>query len=163
MRLVAGVGSGSQIIEGIQYCANQTDVQIISMSLGTTSASDGQDAMSLAVNCASDSNYRASCNVTPINSKIVVVAAGNSGSAPGTIGAPGAAEKAITVDAAANWSEDGKGELSPAVDRRLRVASNLILPHLAYVFCRPRQVTRPVISAIAVLLWRHLSQPDRSR
>ena len=88
----AGSGSGSQIIEGIQYCANQADVQIISMSLGATSASDGQDAMSLAVNCASDSNYRASCNVTPINPKIVVVAAGNSGSAPGTIGAPGAAE-----------------------------------------------------------------------
>jgi serine protease AprX len=126
----AGSGSGSQIIEGIQYCANQADVQIISMSLGTTCASDGQDAMSLAVNCASDSNYRASCNVTPINPKIVVVAAGNSGSAPGTIGALGAAEKAITVGAAANWSEDGKGVYLAAFSSRGPTLEGRIKPDI---------------------------------
>lgn len=125
-----GSGSGSQIIEGIQYCANQIGVHIISMSLSTASASDGRDAMSLAVNCASDPNYSASCNVTPVNPKIVVVAAGNSGSAPKTVGSPSAAEKAITVGAAANWSENGKGVYLAAFSSRGPTLDGRIKPDI---------------------------------
>ena len=43
-------------------------------------------------------------NAAVANGKIVVVAAGNSGDAPDTIGAPGAAADAITVGAASKWS-----------------------------------------------------------
>lgn len=126
-----GSGSGSQIIEGIQYCVNQTGAQIISMSLGTASASDGSDAMSLAVNCASDANYSTSCNVVPASPKIVVVAAGNSGSAPNTVGSPGAAEKAITVGAATNWSENGKGIYLAAFSSRGPTLDGRIKPDIS--------------------------------
>ncbi|MCK5623916.1 MAG: S8 family serine peptidase, partial [Alphaproteobacteria bacterium] len=36
--------------------------------------------------------------------KLVVVAAGNNGAAPGTIGSPGAAVRAVTVGAVAEWT-----------------------------------------------------------
>lgn len=55
------------------------------MSLGTSGSSDGTDSVSLAVNRAADAGIA------------VVVAAGNSGPNPLTIGSPGAAEKAITM------------------------------------------------------------------
>jgi subtilisin family serine protease len=57
------------------------------MSLGTSGSSDGTDTVSQAVNRAADAGI------------IPVVAAGNSGPGRATIGAPGAAEKAITVAA----------------------------------------------------------------
>lgn len=58
------------------------------MSLGTTGSSDGTDTVSQAVNRAVDAGI------------IAVIAAGNSGPARYTVGAPGAAEKAITMGAA---------------------------------------------------------------
>jgi serine protease AprX len=60
----------------------------ISMSLGTSGSSDGTDTVSQAVNRAADAGI------------VPVIAAGNSGPAAYTIGAPGAAEKAITMGAA---------------------------------------------------------------
>jgi len=54
--------------------------------------SDGQDALSLAVDAATAAG------------KIVVAAAGNSGDGAGTITSPGSATTAITVGAAAEWS-----------------------------------------------------------
>lgn len=127
----SGSGTSSQIIDGMQYCANQADVDILSMSLGTTSASDGQDALSLAVNCISDPNYSTSCNIVPESPKIVVVAAGNSGPAPQSIGSPGAAEKAITVGAVANWSEDGKGVYLVAFSSRGPTLDGRIKPDIS--------------------------------
>ena len=44
----AGSGSDSAIIAGIQWCAGQAAVRVISMSIGTVEASDGQDALSQA-------------------------------------------------------------------------------------------------------------------
>jgi serine protease AprX len=85
-----GSGTLVQVVDGIEWCANQADVDIISMSLSTTAGSDGQDAISQAVNAAVDAG------------KIAVIAAGNSGDGEGTVGSPGAAEKAITVGAAAD-------------------------------------------------------------
>ncbi|HYF76281.1 MAG TPA: S8 family serine peptidase [Symbiobacteriaceae bacterium] len=58
------------------------------MSLGTSGSSDGNDTVSQAVNRAADAGI------------VAVVAAGNAGSGRYTIGAPGAAEKAITIAAA---------------------------------------------------------------
>jgi serine protease AprX len=86
-----GSGSESGIIAGVQWCAADPEVDVISMSLGTTLPSDGSDALSRAA------------NVAVAEGKVVVVAAGNGGDAPDTIGAPGAAPPAITRGAAAAW------------------------------------------------------------
>src|SRR5207247_970719 len=63
------------------------------MSLGSSTPSDGQDALSLSVNRA-----------VVEKGKVVVVAAGNSGDDQSTVGSPGAAARAITVGAVAEWS-----------------------------------------------------------
>ncbi|MEE8227986.1 MAG: S8 family serine peptidase, partial [Kiloniellales bacterium] len=112
----AGSGTQSQVIAGIEWCAGLLDVDIISMSIGTTTPSDGNDAMSQAANSA-----------VTIHNKIVVVAAGNSGPGPQSVGAPGAAAQAITVAAAANWSGDGYGvylasfsSRGPTLDERIK-------------------------------------------
>jgi serine protease AprX len=89
----SGNGRESDVIAGIQWCAQQPLVDIISMSLASPGGSDGQDALSQAVNEAVNT-YK----------KLVVVAAGNFGAAPETVSSPGAAELAITVGAAAEYS-----------------------------------------------------------
>ncbi len=83
------------------------------MSLGTSSSSDGTDTVSLAVNQAAEAGI------------IPVVAAGNSGPGRYTIGAPGAAQQAITVTAMADVSEGGFGLASfasrgPTRDDRIK-------------------------------------------
>lgn len=94
----SGSGSESDVISGVEWCADSArdsvgpGVRILSLSLGSTGSSDGLDALSQAVNAA------------VADGKVVVVAAGNAGSSPGTIGSPGAAEDAVTVGAAAEWS-----------------------------------------------------------
>ncbi len=87
----SGSGLESQVIAGIDWCVSQ-GVRIISMSLGSSAPSDGQDSLSQAVDAAVSSGA------------VVVVAAGNSGDEPGTVGSPGAAAQAITVAACAEWS-----------------------------------------------------------
>ena len=93
-KVLDGQGSGttSGIVAGIDWCATSPDVDVISMSLGSSLPSDGSDALSLAADNAVAAG------------KVVVVAAGNSGDAPDSIGAPGAAADAITVGAVAEWS-----------------------------------------------------------
>jgi serine protease AprX len=88
----SGSGTASQVIAGVEWCAGRAGNVVISMSLGSSSGSDGQDSISQAVQNAVNGG-------TP-----VVVAAGNSGDAPQTVGSPGAAEGAITVAAVAEWS-----------------------------------------------------------
>ncbi|HEX6400184.1 MAG TPA: S8 family serine peptidase, partial [Actinomycetota bacterium] len=87
-----GSGTESAIVAGIDWCAEAPEVHVISMSLGTLFPSDGSDALSLAANNA------------VAQGKVVTAAAGNSGDAPDTIGAPGAAADAITIGAASSWS-----------------------------------------------------------
>jgi len=87
-----GSGSSDDVIAGIEWCAGQQDVDVINLSLGIAGSSDGTDLVSQAVDAAVN------------NGKVVVVAAGNSGAAPKSIGSPGAAALAITVGAAAEWS-----------------------------------------------------------
>ncbi len=88
----SGFGDESDSIAAIDWCVMQPGVRIISMSLSSSIPSDGSDAFSLAVDAAFDAGFA------------VVVAAGNDGDAPGTIGSPGVANKAITIGAAAEWS-----------------------------------------------------------
>lgn len=88
----SGSGSNDQVAAGIDWCAAQAGVGVISMSLGDTTGGDGTDAPSLAVDRA------------VALGKVVVVAAGNSGDQPGTINAPGTARGAITVGAVSDHS-----------------------------------------------------------
>lgn len=88
----AGSGPNDGVVAGVQWCAAQPGVRVISMSLGDDAGGDGSDAVSLAVNQAVQGG------------DVVVVAAGNAGDSPGTIAAPGVATGALTVGAVAEWS-----------------------------------------------------------
>jgi PKD repeat protein len=72
------------------------------MSLGGN-PTDGTDSLSLAVNCATDPGYDNTCGGSnpPV---IIIVAAGNAGAEPSTVGTPGVAANAITVASYAEWS-----------------------------------------------------------
>lgn len=80
-----GNGAASWIIDGMEWGAANADV--VSMSLGSTEASDGTDPMALAVDELSEST-----------GTLFVIAAGNYGRVSG-IGSPGAAASALTVGA----------------------------------------------------------------
>ncbi|GLZ30295.1 serine protease [Lentzea sp. NBRC 105346] len=78
-----GSGTESDIIEAMEW-AVESGARVVSMSLGSSSPSDGTDDMSLAVDNLSKKGV------------LFVIAAGNEG--PGaSIGAPGAASSALTV------------------------------------------------------------------
>lgn len=89
-----GYGQDSWIIEAMQWAGERAD--IVSMSLGSSQADDGNDPMSEALNTIAEET-----------GALFVVAAGNSG-APETIGSPGSAERALTVGSV----EDPTGSLS---------------------------------------------------
>lgn len=82
-----GDGTESGIIAGMEW-AVQEQADIVSMSIGTATPSDGTDPMSQAVN-----------NLSETSDTLFVIAAGNAGSKKSTLGAPGVAEKALTVGA----------------------------------------------------------------
>lgn len=93
-----GSGSMSNVTAGIDWAVQNKDVygiRVLNLSLGTSQSSDGTDSTSVAVNNAVNAGL------------VVAVAAGNSGPARYTIGSPGAADKAITVGAAADLGENG--------------------------------------------------------
>ncbi|MEU5753636.1 S8 family serine peptidase [Streptomyces sp. NPDC047829] len=83
----SGSGSESEIIAGMEWAARDVGADIVSMSLGSTEASDGTDPMAEAVNTLSRET-----------GALFVIAAGNTG-APSSIGSPGAADAALTVGA----------------------------------------------------------------
>ena len=80
-----GYGADSWVLAGMQWAA-ESGADVVSMSLGDTTPTDGSDPMSAAVDALS-ARY----------GTLFVVAAGNSG--PETIGAPAAAASALTVGA----------------------------------------------------------------
>jgi serine protease AprX len=85
-----GSGSSADIVDGINWCTDkkaQHGIEIITMSLGGGTCTDGSDSMSTAVDNAWDAGL------------VVTVAAGNSGPDACSVGNPGAAAKAITVGA----------------------------------------------------------------
>ncbi|MFC5786802.1 S8 family peptidase [Streptomyces aureus] len=80
----AGSGSDSGIIDGMEW-AKAEGADVVSMSLGSSVSDDGTDPMAQAVDALSADG-----------GPLFVIAAGNSTSQY-TIGAPGSAEKALTV------------------------------------------------------------------
>ena len=82
-----GSGSSDQIIAGMEWAVEQ-GADVVSMSLSTTAASNGTDPISQAVNALTESS-----------DSLFVVAAGNTGPGEQKVGAPGAADLALTVGA----------------------------------------------------------------
>lgn len=115
-----GSGSDSAVIAGVEWCASQSGVRVISMSLGSGGPSDGNDALSQAVDNAVASPYN----------KIVVVAAGNTGPGPQTVESPGAAAGALTVGAIATWSGDGMGLYLSAFSSRGPTLASVAKPDI---------------------------------
>lgn len=103
----AGSGSDANVVAAIDWCAQRSDVHVISMSLGSPGG-DGSDAASQASNAA-----------TLTYGKVVVVAAGNDGDDVGTIGSPGVATRVVTVGAASDYSAPVS---DPGHDRGLYLA-----------------------------------------
>ena len=89
-----GYGQDSWIIEAMEWAGQ--NAQVVSMSLGSQSPSDGKDLMAESLNQIADNT-----------GALFVVAAGNAGS-PESIGAPGSAEQAFTVGSV----DDPSGALS---------------------------------------------------
>nr|WSX75326.1 S8 family serine peptidase [Streptomyces sp. NBC_00899] len=95
-----GSGTEDSVIAGMQWAAGKA--RVISMSLGSSQPSDGTDPISAAVD-----------SLTASTGSLFVIAAGNTGPDPITIGSPGAAASALTVaavdrnDAVASFSSRG--------------------------------------------------------
>lgn len=82
-----GYGSESSVIDGMEWAAAE-HAKVVNMSLGSDADTDGTDPMSQAVN-----------TLTASTDTLFVVAAGNAGPGPSTVGSPGAADAALTVGA----------------------------------------------------------------
>ncbi|MFI1676671.1 S8 family serine peptidase [Streptomyces sp. NPDC020607] len=149
-----GFGSESEIIAGMEWAAKDIDAKVVSMSLGSSEASDGTDPMAAAVNSLSEET-----------GALFVIAAGNTG-APSSIGSPGAADAALTVgavdstDEAAYFTSQGpragdhalKPDLSaPGVDI-LAARSQLTEGEGFYTEMSGTSMATPHVAGVAALL-----------
>ncbi|GGJ41446.1 peptidase [Streptomyces brasiliensis] len=108
-----GSGQDPWVLAGMEWAAQDQHARVVSMSLGSETPSDGTDPLSAAVD-----------RLSAETGTLFVVAAGNAG-APNTIGAPGAADAALTVgavdsaDDVASFSSQGPrvgdGALKPEI------------------------------------------------
>ncbi|MEA2036998.1 MAG: S8 family serine peptidase [Nanoarchaeota archaeon] len=107
-----GSGSFSQVLAGIEWAVQNKDrygINVISLSLGANINSDGTTPQEQAVDLAVDSGIN------------VIVAAGNSGPAPNTVGVPASANKIITVGAIDNNMQiAGFSSRGPTKDGRIK-------------------------------------------
>ncbi|MET9331648.1 S8 family serine peptidase [Streptomyces cellulosae] len=106
-----GFGTASQVIDGMEWAVAR-GADVVNMSLGSDSPSDGTDPMSLALNELSASS-----------GALFVVAAGNAGPGQGTIGSPAAADAALTVGAV-----DRDDSLADFSSRGPRVGDDAVKP-----------------------------------
>lgn len=106
-----GFGQESWIIAGMEWAAN-AGADVINMSLGS-GATDGTDPLSQAVNMLSDET-----------GALFVISAGNDGRSY-SVGAPGAADAALTVGAV-----DRDGELAEFSSRGPRALDNALKPEI---------------------------------
>lgn len=83
----SGSGQDSWVLAGMEWAAVDQDADVVSMSLGSDTPSDGTDPLSAAVD-----------RLSAQTGALFVIAAGNMGT-PGSIGGPGAADAALTVGA----------------------------------------------------------------
>ncbi|MGW3509195.1 S8 family serine peptidase [Streptomyces sp. NPDC000994] len=107
-----GYGYDSWILAGMEWAAGQK-ADIVSMSLGKSGASDGTDALSSAVD-----------KLSAGDGPLFVIAAGNTGDH--TIGAPGAADSALTVG-----SVTKQGDLSAFSSRGPRQGRWAVKPEIS--------------------------------
>ncbi|MFI6824187.1 S8 family peptidase [Micromonospora sp. NPDC050187] len=107
----SGSGYSSGIIAGMEWAA-RSGAKVVNMSLGG-SATDGTDPMSQAVN-----------DLTAATGTLFVVAAGNDGAAR-SVGAPGAADAALTVGAV-----DRADDLADFSSRGPRLGDNGLKPEI---------------------------------
>ncbi|KON88000.1 hypothetical protein AF332_14990 [Sporosarcina globispora] len=126
-----GSGDTSGIIAAMEW-AVQEKADIVSMSLGSDTPSDGTDPLSQAVN-----------NLSEASNTLFVIAASNAGPKKNTIGVPGVAEKALTVGAVdkspqeflANFSSRG-----PVINN-FRVKPEITAPGVGIVAARAAGTT----------------------
>ncbi|WP_406259794.1 S8 family serine peptidase [Actinacidiphila glaucinigra] len=112
-----GSGQDSWILAGMEWAARDQHAKIVSMSLGGA-PTDGTDPLSQAVN-----------RLSAETGALFVIAAGNSGPVPYSIGAPGAADAALTVGAV-NGPGKGVDQLAEFSSRGPRVGDNAVKPDL---------------------------------
>ena len=120
----SGYGSDSGVIAAMDWAVEE-GADIVSMSLGNPTPSDGTDPVSQALN-----------NLSETSDTLFVVAAGNDGSDKKTVGSPGVAEKALTVGAV-----DKTGVLAPFSSRgpvinNYRVKPEIMAPGVGIVAAR---------------------------
>ncbi|MER5432005.1 S8 family serine peptidase [Streptomyces sp. NPDC002588] len=108
-----GSGFSSTIIAGMEWAVAQ-GADVVNMSLGSSLPSTGADPLSQAVNTLSAQSKT-----------LFVVAAGNSGPGTPTIGAPGAADAALTVGAV-----DSTGAIASFSSRGPRLGDGAIKPDI---------------------------------
>lgn len=108
-----GEGYTDQIIAGMEWAVDQ-GADVVNMSLGTSRASDGTDPLSQAVN-----------DLTRASDTLFVVAAGNTGPKPESVGSPGAADLALTVGAV-----DKHDDPAPFSSRGPRLGDGAIKPEI---------------------------------
>ncbi|PYC75755.1 serine protease [Micromonospora arborensis] len=106
-------GQDSWIISGMEWAARDQHAKIINMSLGAD-PSDGTDPMIVAVNELSEET-----------GALFVIAAGNTGPGPYTVGTPGTADAALTVGAV-----DGNDALAEFSSQGPRVGDRALKPDL---------------------------------
>lgn len=112
-----GSGQDSWILAGMEWATRDQHAKIVSMSLGGD-PTDGTDPLSQAVN-----------RLSAETGALFVIAAGNSGPEPYSIGAPGAADAALTVGAV-NGPGKGVDQLAEFSSRGPRVGDNAVKPDL---------------------------------
>ncbi|MFC0504914.1 S8 family peptidase [Micromonospora costi] len=101
------------IIAGMEWAAN-SGAKVVNMSIGG-GATDGTDPMSEALN-----------QLSRDTGTLFVVAAGNSGPSSGTVGAPGAADEALTVAAV-----DKEDQMADFSSRGPRIGDGAAKPDIA--------------------------------
>uniref|UniRef100_A0AAU2AB27 S8 family serine peptidase n=1 Tax=Streptomyces sp. NBC_00093 TaxID=2975649 RepID=A0AAU2AB27_9ACTN len=108
-----GSGFSSTIIAGMEWAVAQ-GADVVNMSLGTRLPSPGTDPLSLAVN-----------SLSAQGDALFVVSAGNSGPGATTIGAPAAADAALTVGAV-----DSTGAIASFSSRGPRLGDGAVKPDI---------------------------------
>ncbi|RFC70302.1 S8 family serine peptidase [Streptomyces sp. AcE210] len=109
-----GSGSDSWVLAGMDWAAH-SGAKVVSMSLGTSAASDGTDPLSEAVD-----------QLTAETGTLFVIAAGNTGPGATTVGSPGSADAALTVAAV-----DKQDKLASFSSRGPRLGDDALKPDIA--------------------------------
>ncbi|WP_329204578.1 S8 family serine peptidase [Streptomyces sp. NBC_00683] len=109
-----GSGTESGVLAGMDWAAH-SGAEVVSMSLGADTYTDGTDPMSQAVN-----------TLTKDTGTLFVIAAGNTGPDAGTVGTPGAADAALTVAAV-----DDQDKIASFSSRGPRFGDKAMKPDIA--------------------------------